>query len=66
MPEGKTKAKWLHLHLAPKETNHDLLILPHPDLINRDEETYVITGPSNLKVQSRRTIGIPCGSTLKR
>jgi hypothetical protein len=26
-------------------------MLPHSDLVNRDEETYVITGPSNLKVR---------------
>ena len=28
-------------------------MLPHPDIVNRDEdeETYVITGPANLKVR---------------
>ncbi len=31
--EGKTKAKWL-----PSEaTSYDLLMLPHPDLVNRED-----------------------------
>ncbi len=51
MPEGKTKARWINLYPAPEEINRDLLMLPHPDLVNRDEETYVIIGPNNLMVR---------------
>jgi hypothetical protein len=42
-PEGKTKAKWL-----PSEaTNYDLLMLPHPDLVNREDRTYLLEGFGN-------------------
>jgi hypothetical protein len=47
MPEGKTK--WLPP--AAEETNYDLLMLPHPDIVNRDDETYVLLGPLNLEVR---------------
>jgi hypothetical protein len=41
-PEGKTKARWL-----PSEaTGYDLLMLPHPDLVNREDGTYLLEGPS--------------------
>jgi hypothetical protein len=30
------------LYPAPEEVNHDLLVLPHPALVNRDDETYVV------------------------
>jgi hypothetical protein len=40
-PEGKTKARWL-----PSEaTSYDLLMLPHPDLVNREDGTYLVEGP---------------------
>jgi hypothetical protein len=46
-----TKARWINSHPAPEEISHDLLVLPHPDLVNRDEETYVIIGPNSLEVR---------------
>ncbi len=44
------KGRWVNLYPAPEEINHDLLMLPHPDLVNRDDETFVIIG-HNLKVR---------------
>jgi hypothetical protein len=45
MPEKHSfKGKSFILYPAPEEVNHDLLMLPHPALVNRDEETYVILG----------------------
>ncbi len=45
-PEGKTKARWL-----PSEaTGYDLLMLPHPDLINREDGTYLLQGPTFYRV----------------
>ncbi len=42
-PEGKTKAKWL-----PSEaTSYDLLMLPHPDVVNREDGTYLLEGSGN-------------------
>jgi hypothetical protein len=29
----------------------DLLMLPHPILVNREDETYVLIGPGNLQVR---------------
>jgi hypothetical protein len=45
MPK-KHHFKWKSfiLYPTPEEVNHDLLILPHPALVNRDEETYVVLG----------------------
>jgi hypothetical protein len=43
-PEGKTKGRWLPLE-AP---SYDLLMLPHPDLVNREEETYLLEGPNGI------------------
>jgi hypothetical protein len=41
--EGKLKAKWL-----PQEaTSFDLLMLPHPDLVNREDGTYLLEGSGN-------------------
>ncbi len=40
VPEGRTKGKWL-----PSEaTSFDILMLPHPDLVNREDETYLLEG----------------------
>jgi hypothetical protein len=39
--EGKTKARCLH----SEETGHDLLMLPHPDLVKREDRTYLLQGP---------------------
>jgi hypothetical protein len=46
---GNQKARWP----SPKteETDYDLLMLPHPDIVNRDDETYVIQGPAHRKVR---------------
>jgi hypothetical protein len=48
------KGKWVTLYPAPEEVGHDLLMLPHPALVNRDEETYVVLGH---QVQVRVTKG---------
>jgi hypothetical protein len=48
MPEGRTKGKWL-----PSEaTSFDLLIMPHPDLVNnREDGTYLLEGSNgNIRV----------------
>jgi hypothetical protein len=35
-----------------EETGYDLfLMLPHPDIVNREDETYIVQGPVNLKVR---------------
>jgi hypothetical protein len=47
MPGGNQKARWS----PPKETGYDLLMLPDPGLVNRDEETYILQGPLNLKTR---------------
>jgi hypothetical protein len=45
MPEKHSfKGKSFILYPAPEEVNHDLLMLPHPAIVNRDEETYVVLG----------------------
>ncbi len=38
------KGKSLTLYPAPEEVSHDLLMLPHPAIVNWDEETYVVLG----------------------
>ncbi len=41
--EGKSKARWL-----PQEpTSFDLLMLPLPDLVNREDGTYLLEGSGN-------------------
>jgi hypothetical protein len=49
---SKFKAKWLPQEAprAPEEAEFDLLMLPHPTLVNREHEAYIITGPGNLNV----------------
>jgi hypothetical protein len=45
MPDRQhVKGKWVNLYPAPEEVRRNLLMLPHPDLVNRDDETYVIIG----------------------
>jgi hypothetical protein len=45
MPEKhSSQGKSFILYPAPEEVNHDLLMLPHPTLVNRDDETYVVLG----------------------
>jgi hypothetical protein len=41
--EGKLKAKWL----TQEATSFDLLMLMHPDLVNREDGTYLLEGSSN-------------------
>ncbi len=50
---SKFKARWLPQEAprAPEEAEFDLLMLPHPTLVNREDETYVLTGPANLSVR---------------
>ncbi len=46
----KVKPRWLPQEAprAIEEAEFDLLMLPHPALVNREAETYVLLGPSNL------------------
>ncbi len=45
MPERHSiRGKPFTLYPAPDEVNHDLLMLPHPSLVNRDDETCVVLG----------------------
>jgi hypothetical protein len=47
MPEGRTKGKWLPSEAA----SFDLLMLPHPDLVNREDGTFLLEGSNgNIKV----------------
>ncbi len=32
-------------------TGYDLLMLPHPDVVNLEEETYVVQGPLTFKTR---------------
>ena len=50
---SKFKARWLPQEApsALEEAEFDLLMLPHPTLVNREDETYVLTGPANLSVR---------------
>jgi hypothetical protein len=51
MPDRQhIKRKWVTLYPAPEEISHDLLMLPHPELVNRDDETCVIID-HNLQVR---------------
>ena len=36
---------------APEVNGFDLLMLPHPEVVNRDEETYVVQGPLTYKTR---------------
>jgi hypothetical protein len=47
---NKFKARWLTQEAprAIEEVEFDLLMLPHPTLVNREDETYVLLGPGNL------------------
>jgi hypothetical protein len=49
---SKFKARWLPQETprVPEETEFDLLMLPHPTLVNREHEAYILTGPGNLNV----------------
>ena len=44
MPRGNQRPKWPPP--KPEVTGYDLLMLPHPDTVNRDEETYKVLSPS--------------------
>ncbi len=45
MPEKHSfQGKSFILYPAPEEVNHDLLMLLHPALVNRNDETYVVLG----------------------
>ncbi len=49
MPRGNQRSKWPPPE--PEVTGYDLLTLPHPDTVNRDEGTYVIQGPLTYKTR---------------
>ncbi len=53
MPRGNQRSKWTPPE--PEVTGYDLLTdlltLPHPDTVNRDERTYVIQGPLTFKTR---------------
>ncbi len=48
-PNNNQRSRWP----PPKAevTGFDLLMLPHPEMVNRDEETYVIQGPLTYKTR---------------
>ncbi len=50
---NKLKVRWLTQEAprAIEEAEFDLLMLPHPTLVNREDKTYVLTGPGNLNVR---------------
>ena len=49
----KVKPRWLPQEAprAIEEAEFDLWLLPHPTLVNREGETYVLLGPGNLSVR---------------
>jgi hypothetical protein len=49
VPSGNQRPRWP----SPKAevTGFDLLMLPHPEVVNRDEETYVVQGPLTSKTR---------------
>ncbi len=49
VPGGNQKARWPPPK-AEETGKYYLLMLPHPDIVNRDDETYVIQGPAHRKV----------------
>ena len=50
MPRGNQRPKGP----PPEMTCYDLLMLPHPDVVNYDEGTYVIHGPLTYKTRVTR------------
>jgi hypothetical protein len=53
MPRGGyQRSKWPPPE--PEVTCYDLLMLPHPDVVNHDEGTYVIQGPFTYKTRVTR------------
>jgi hypothetical protein len=50
---SKVKPRWLPQEAprAIEDAEFDLLMLPHPTLVNREAETYVLLGSSNLNVR---------------
>jgi hypothetical protein len=49
MSSGTQKSRWTPP--KPEVTDYDLLMLPHPDTVNREDESYVIQGPVNLRTR---------------
>ncbi len=49
----KFKARWLPQEAprAIEEAEFDLLMLPHPTLVNQEDEIYVLLGHGNLQVR---------------
>jgi hypothetical protein len=49
----KVKPRWLPQEAprAIEEAEFDLLMLPHPSLVNREDQTYVLLGPGNFNVR---------------
>jgi hypothetical protein len=48
-PRGGQRPAWSPPE--PEATGYDLVTLPHPDTVNRDEGTYVIQGPLTFKTR---------------
>jgi hypothetical protein len=50
---AKVKPRWVPQEAprAIEEVEFDLLMLPHPTLVNREDETYVLLGHANLQVR---------------
>jgi hypothetical protein len=50
MSSGSQKSRWTPP--KPEVTDYDLLMLPIPDTVNREDESYVIIqGPGNLRTR---------------
>ncbi len=58
--EGKSKARWL----PPEPTSFDLLMLPRPDLVNREDRTYLLESPGNDGVKVLVTNEISTGKRI--
>ncbi len=48
---GSTQNKTRWTPPKPEVTDYDLLMLPRPNVVNREEESYVIQGPVNLRTR---------------
>ncbi len=49
MSSSSQKSRWTSS--KPEVTSYDLLMLPHPDAVNREDKSYVIQGPGNLRTR---------------
>ena len=50
----------------PDLNGFDLLMLPHPEVVNRDEGTYIVLGPRTQQTRVTKRIGTRSGSIPRR